>query len=231
MCFESLAISNCGASGFCSEQDICICSPGWSQSLEMVYFPFTKEHETNETFVLETLPCSIHNNLLYSIFFLSLILNIFELIHIVNKLKSFKRFLRQIPLILALVFYMVCYGIRLVDPSQEYSISKSYTFTLGIAIVLQQFSTTMFLSKYIRYHLYKMKNGLGTDFKLLGRDASNTIGMIIPCLLFYDIFDFFLFVPPVYLNRKEGGIFFYIHYVGQSFRIFLFKKNSFGNNK
>eukprot|EP00924_Labyrinthula_sp_SR-Ha-C_P000155 snap_masked-scaffold_39-processed-gene-2.43-mRNA-1 protein AED:1.00 eAED:1.00 QI:0/-1/0/0/-1/1/1/0/345 len=221
MCFESIVVKDCGASGFCSEQDICICSPGWSQSLEMVYFPFTKEHESNETFVLETLPCSIHDNLLYSIFLISFVLNIVELVHVGRKLTTLKRLQRQLPLTLALIFDVVCYGIRLGDPSQEYSISKSYTYTLGLAFAFHQVSTTIFLSKFIRYHLYKMKSGLGTELKLFRRDVNTQLRYIIPFLFCHDLIGLFVFIAPAYLNRRQGGAFFYFHYVKEILRAFL----------
>eukprot|EP00924_Labyrinthula_sp_SR-Ha-C_P005176 snap_masked-scaffold_1-processed-gene-23.41-mRNA-1 protein AED:1.00 eAED:1.00 QI:0/-1/0/0/-1/1/1/0/363 len=220
MCFESRVIKNCGAFGSCIEDlQICVCEDGWKQSLEMVFFPFTKDNSSNKTEVLELLPCTFNESIVLTLVIFGLVLNGAELAHLLPQLKSYKRFLRQTPLLICLVSYTVAFASRGADLSHGYIENPLFTVTYEFAFTFQNVSTTVFLSKYISYHTGRMKRAINLELRICGKDVTNTLTSIIPALLMFDFVCFCFFVTPVFTDISAAGILFYLHFFGQTIRI------------
>eukprot|EP00924_Labyrinthula_sp_SR-Ha-C_P001385 snap_masked-scaffold_44-processed-gene-1.9-mRNA-1 protein AED:0.36 eAED:1.00 QI:0/0/0/1/1/1/2/0/137 len=129
MCFDFTVGGTCGLASYCDvELDVCVCDKGWKQSLEMIYFPFTKErNQFNQSFVEPELPCSRNTNLLFSFFCMSLITSVCSLIFHLPLLKTHKRRKRQFPLLLCFVTFSIASGSRMYDLDKNYAEDSLYT--------------------------------------------------------------------------------------------------------
>eukprot|EP00924_Labyrinthula_sp_SR-Ha-C_P001488 snap_masked-scaffold_55-processed-gene-1.19-mRNA-1 protein AED:1.00 eAED:1.00 QI:0/-1/0/0/-1/1/1/0/357 len=224
MCLELEVGRTCGLHGFCdTELNKCICDEGWSQSFEMIYFPFTKDNiKANETQLFDRLPCNSNKTLLFNLFLLSFISSTIALLYNLPFLTTKRRFLRQLPLLLSFLAFALCSLVRVIDINRIYEEDKFYTFSLAIAIFLQNTGTVVFVSKYISYHLKKLKKAFGTDLKVLGVRMTPVLRKTIPAFLTLDILLLPIFILPAYVDKATAGYLFYVENMVQSLRCILF---------
>eukprot|EP00924_Labyrinthula_sp_SR-Ha-C_P007621 snap_masked-scaffold_42-processed-gene-1.38-mRNA-1 protein AED:1.00 eAED:1.00 QI:0/-1/0/0/-1/1/1/0/358 len=224
MCLSLTTANTCGLHGFCDEElNKCICDEGWSKSIELIYFPFTKDKvEFNKTDIFDKLPCSLNKTLLFTFFLLSFLSSTFALLYNLPHLKTRKRIIRQSPLLLSFLFYAICSLIRVVDLDRIYADDKFFTFTVGLAVFFQNTGTCVFVSKYISYHLKKRNKAFASDLKIIGFKATPILKLTIPVFFTLDVLLLPVFVLPSFLDKKLAGYFFYTESILQAFRCLVF---------
>eukprot|EP00924_Labyrinthula_sp_SR-Ha-C_P001350 snap_masked-scaffold_44-processed-gene-0.33-mRNA-1 protein AED:1.00 eAED:1.00 QI:0/0/0/0/1/1/2/0/344 len=220
MCLELDAGRTCGAFGFCDKElNKCICDDGWSQSFEMIFFPFTKEKVTaNRTELFDRLPCNLNKSLLFSFFLLSFISSSIALLYNLPFLTTKKRFLRQLPLLLSFFFLAMLNLIRVIDLDRIFQEDKLFTFTLAIAMVFHNLGNLVFVSKYISYHLNKLKKAFGADLKIFGFKMTPVLKGTTPIFFALDLTLLPLFIISSFVDKETAGYLFYIENWIQCFR-------------
>eukprot|EP00924_Labyrinthula_sp_SR-Ha-C_P009290 snap_masked-scaffold_2-processed-gene-18.47-mRNA-1 protein AED:1.00 eAED:1.00 QI:0/0/0/0/1/1/2/0/373 len=194
----------CGVGGTCNVQtNLCECEDGWSQSFEMIYFPFVKQDISNKTDLLEQMPCTRNDGLLFTVFLFSFLGSIFAAVFHLPLLKTKKRFFRQLPLMMCFGVFIFAYGIRVFDVNREYAEDGAFSVFLGIGFTLTNFSVAVFISKYVSYHLNKMRKALGTKLFIFGLDLSKYLKWMIPVQLFFVFILTILFLLPLAIKRKK----------------------------
>eukprot|EP00924_Labyrinthula_sp_SR-Ha-C_P005900 snap_masked-scaffold_14-processed-gene-8.5-mRNA-1 protein AED:1.00 eAED:1.00 QI:0/0/0/0/1/1/2/0/348 len=206
MCFESSMINNCGPFGTCLDgQHFCVCEEGWTTSLEMVFFPFIRDDDRNQTELLSTLPCSFSESLLFGMIVVALILNTAEALRLISQFNTRGRVTRLTPLLMTFICYIIAFTSRLADMNKGFLDNSIFTVFLIIGVICQNFSTTVFVFKFISYHAKKMKTAMSTELIFCGINFSRVLQKTFNILLVYDCFSIFLLLAPLAIEDKRIG--------------------------
>eukprot|EP00924_Labyrinthula_sp_SR-Ha-C_P007618 snap_masked-scaffold_42-processed-gene-1.36-mRNA-1 protein AED:0.13 eAED:1.00 QI:0/0/0/1/1/1/2/0/340 len=224
MCLSLTTANTCGQFGVCDEVlNTCVCDKGWSQSVELVYFPFTKDGvEFNETAIFDRLPCSLNKTMLFIFFLLTFVSCTLALLYNLPHLTTRKRIQRQFLLILSFLFYAISSLIRVIDIDRIYGEDKAFTVTLALAIFFQNTGTCVFVSKYISYHLIKRNKAFGSELKILGANVTPILNSAIPAFITLDIILLPIFALPAFVGKQKAGYLFYAESALQGVRCVTF---------
>eukprot|EP00924_Labyrinthula_sp_SR-Ha-C_P007106 snap_masked-scaffold_8-processed-gene-9.50-mRNA-1 protein AED:1.00 eAED:1.00 QI:0/0/0/0/1/1/4/0/356 len=179
----------CGFHGTCL-QNICICDDGWSNSFEFMPTLFTNEgarelYNNISNFggkelrlsefkreLLNRSPCSRHDNTMYTLYAVSLIICCVAIVAGFYHLSvTKKREEGTYPFFLSFIAFIVGALMKLISLDNVFPFNFIFSLSNILFAFVHGLVTNSFFLKYTKYHLRKGKLNFGLQVKIYGRNA------------------------------------------------------------
>lgn len=146
---------SCGLFGT-AENGTCVCDPGWSQSLDFVFF--LPKNASDDEEVLATLPCDAQTTLLQVLYGLSGVCSLLIIVTYMVVIKKVSQFKRLLPLFLGFLLHAIhsFYKVLNFDINGSFSVDMFFSLTFIVAFTVTNISTLVFLNKYVWYQEHIM---------------------------------------------------------------------------
>eukprot|EP00924_Labyrinthula_sp_SR-Ha-C_P001339 snap_masked-scaffold_44-processed-gene-0.9-mRNA-1 protein AED:1.00 eAED:1.00 QI:0/0/0/0/1/1/2/0/230 len=110
---------------------------------------------------------------------------------------------------------------RILFVDKQFGEDILFTVTIVTAATAQSLGSTVFVSKYISFHLRKMEQMNQSNIKIFGLKVSLILENAFPFLVGLDIVLYPMFILTVFVKRRIAGFLFYTCHLAASIRTVL----------
>eukprot|EP00924_Labyrinthula_sp_SR-Ha-C_P001309 snap_masked-scaffold_7-processed-gene-19.55-mRNA-1 protein AED:1.00 eAED:1.00 QI:0/0/0/0/1/1/2/0/325 len=194
-CLTIAPFPECGAFGTCLNNSTCVCSGGWSQSVEFAFFV----DRLDPRFSASILPCDTSTTLLRIIYGSAALVSLGVLVFYVYSIRKFSQFKRLFLFLIGYSCYAVLSFYRLFNVDGIYAKDKLFSILFVFGFFCTNISSIIFLNKYVWYQEKTLPIHRAKNLQLIELVAKLERGMVLICFIAFG-----LNLAPVFLknNRK-----------------------------